>query len=481
MENLQQIYDDTGRPGASVFRNAARRKGVYITQAEARDFVAGQSVGQVAQQRLPSDGKVTAAKEDSRWQLDLLDFSKRRQQPGGHKYVLTVVDVFSRYLWAERMVEKTPQAALSAYRKVISQNNNKHPREVSSDLGQEFSGVFAAYLQKKGTADRKKDPQSINSIAVVDRAQQKLRSILAGLQASSDAHWSTLLKKSVSLYNDGEHASLYGESPEGVTENEEVQYLLTAQAGKDIKHNNDRWRAKAGRLTDKGGFRVPLPRATWAKIDAPKFDGEVHQVASLKGANVQDTQGNSYPVRKVLAVPADSADISVNPELSAGSGRKEQQRSQLRRYSEMLKQELSGTGEMTLTRVRDFLKSRPGFEDNAALVRLPSAGRYVASLRLYGYRISGAGPTLVVRAPAAAVGRAAVREVAAPIERAQRRDLPGTQAIRIKPDNPKRGGTLAYARYELYKSSATVGEARTAGMTPQDLRDGIARGQIELI
>ena len=145
----------------------------------------------------------------------------------------------------------------------------------------------------------------------------------------------------------------------------------------------------------------------------------------------------------------------------------------------MLKQELvSGTptGEMTVTRVRDFLKSRAGFEDNAALVRLPSAGRYVAFLRLYGYRISGAGPTLTVRAPAAAVARpaAAPREVAAPAERAQRRDLPGTKAIRIKADNPKRGGTLAYARYELYKRSTTIGEARAMGMTPQDLRDGIA-------
>ena len=228
MENMQQIYDESGRPGAAVFRNAARRKGVYITQAEARAFVAQQSVGQVAQQRLPSDGRVTSTGEDRRWQLDLLDFSKRRKQPGGHKYALTVVDVFTRYLWAERMTEKTPEAALAAYRKVIRKNGNRHPKEVSSDLGLEFSGVFATYLEANGTADRKKDPQSINSIAVVDRAQQKLRTILAGLQASSDAYWSTLLKKTTDIYNDTEHSHLYGESPEGVQGNEEVQYLLTA-------------------------------------------------------------------------------------------------------------------------------------------------------------------------------------------------------------------------------------------------------------
>ena len=305
---------------------------------------------------------------------------------------------------------------------------------------------------------------------------------MAGLQASSDAYWSTLLKKSTDLYNDTEHAHLYSESPEGVQENEEVQYLLTAQAGKDIKHNNDRWRAKAERLTDKKGFRVPLPRKTWEKIDAQKFGAQVHQVAALFGSHVIDTENKSYPVRKVLAVPADSAEIDVNPELLPGSGRKEEQRTQLRRYSEMLKQELSGTptGEMTLTRVREFLKSRPGFEDNAAMVRLPKEGRFVSFLRLYGYRLSGQGPTLTVKAPAAVVRPAVAARAPDPADRAQRRDMPGTQGIVFQPDNPKRGATAAYARYELYKNSTTIGAARLAGMSPMDLRDAIRRGHAQL-
>ena len=84
---LQQIYEESGRPGARAFRTAARRAGANITTQEAQQFVAQQSTAQVLQGRLPSDGVVTASREDSRWQLDLLDFSKRKKQPGGHKYV----------------------------------------------------------------------------------------------------------------------------------------------------------------------------------------------------------------------------------------------------------------------------------------------------------------------------------------------------------------------------------------------------------
>ena len=88
---LQTIYDESGRPGARAFRTAARRAGVAITTQEAQQFKAQQSTAQVLQGRLPSDGRVTASREDMRWQLDLLDFSKRKKQPGGHKYVLTAV------------------------------------------------------------------------------------------------------------------------------------------------------------------------------------------------------------------------------------------------------------------------------------------------------------------------------------------------------------------------------------------------------
>ena len=322
MEDLQRIYDEAGRPGARVLRTAARRQGTNITTREAQDFVRQQSSAQVLSARLPSDGKVTASREDSRMQLDLLDFSKRRTQPGGHKYVLTAIDIFSRYLWAEKLTDRTDAQVLTAYRKIISRNNNIHPLEASFDLGREFGPTFQAYLQDHSTAIRKKDPTSINSLAGIDRAQQSVKKIMANLQVGNDTPWSSVMKKAVDIYNDREHGALYGESPEGVTENKEIQYMLEAQAGKDVKHNNNRWRARAGKLTDLGGFRKPMPRETWERIDAPKFEGKVRQVGFLKGANVEDDEGNSFPVRSVLAVPGESQDVVSNTELVPGSGAK---------------------------------------------------------------------------------------------------------------------------------------------------------------
>ena len=95
---LQQIYDDAGRPGVQAFRFAVRRAGLQISEAEAKTFVAAQATVQIHQGRIPSDGKIVGgSREDMRWQMDLIDYSKRiRKLSGKHRFVLVAVD-YSTY------------------------------------------------------------------------------------------------------------------------------------------------------------------------------------------------------------------------------------------------------------------------------------------------------------------------------------------------------------------------------------------------
>ena len=77
MERLQQLYDDAGGPGARAFRDTARRAGIDISAAEPKAFVAQQSSRQVFKQRIASDGKIpSGGREDTRWQMDLIDFPR---------------------------------------------------------------------------------------------------------------------------------------------------------------------------------------------------------------------------------------------------------------------------------------------------------------------------------------------------------------------------------------------------------------------
>jgi len=104
---LQQIYDDAGRPGAQAFRFAVRRAGLQISETQAKAFVAKQSQGQIFQGQIPSDGVVPGrGREEMRWQIDLIDWSKRiKKLSGGHRYVLVAVDNYNRTVFTHPYAE----------------------------------------------------------------------------------------------------------------------------------------------------------------------------------------------------------------------------------------------------------------------------------------------------------------------------------------------------------------------------------------
>jgi hypothetical protein len=259
-----------------------------------------------------------------------------------------------------------------------------------------------------------------------------------------------------------------------------------------------------GKLRDQGAFRTPLPRDTWERVNAPKFGGDVHQVVSFKGANVEDEQGRSYPVKTALAVPADSQSIAIDTDTAPGGGKRARQREMLQDFASNLAGMIPSTG-MTLAMAGRTLRGMRGFEDTADTYGPAKVGRYVSFLKLFPlkFKIVGSGPGLRVMpadppepaAPRAVqVGGASASSAAAlpaaPRERAERaleidpraayRKYPPDQRIRYGA-NPARMGTPRHARFELYKLATTVGEARRLGATPQDLQADVAKAALVLL
>ena len=312
---LQDIYDDAGRPGAQAFRFAVRRAGIQISETQAKAFVSRQATGQVFQGRIPSDGVIPGGgREDHRWQMDPIDWSKRiKKLSGGHRYVLVAVDNYDRTVFTQGLPNKTAQATLEAFGKIIRANGNVMPQEISVDNGQEYA-MLEQEIASKGGVLRRKNMQTANSLATVDRVIGKLKTILPGYSLTD---WSGALRKATAAYNDKSHSYLMGSAPDDVKGSAALQYELDKQNGIDVKHNNDKWRAKAGKLRDAGAFRTPLPRSTWERIDAPKFSGESFSVDGFEGSHLESGD-KTFAVKTALPVPAGSADVDIGIEAGPG-------------------------------------------------------------------------------------------------------------------------------------------------------------------
>ncbi len=177
---MQQIYDDSGRPGAQAFRFAVRRAGLQISDAQAKAFVAQQATGQIFQGRIPSDGTIVGGGEDMRWQIDLIDWSTRMKKLSGKpRFVLVAVDNYDRTVITQPMPNKTAETTLEAFRKVIRANGNVMPKEVTADIGNEWA-VLEQEIASKGGVLRRKNMQAVVTLAIVDRVVGKLKTILSG-------------------------------------------------------------------------------------------------------------------------------------------------------------------------------------------------------------------------------------------------------------------------------------------------------------
>ncbi len=220
----------------------------------------------------------------------------------------------------------------------------------------------------------------------------------------------------------------------------------------------------------------------------------------FKAAHVGDGT-NSYPVKTSLAVPRGSTDVDIGIETGPGGGRRAKQREMLQDYARNLKDLLPSAG-YTLARVAQLLNGMRGFQDTADTYG-PSkaAGRIVSFLKLYPnmFSLQGSGPNIKVLpaappeprpAPPVQVGGASSSGPAILGERQPRtlevdprapyRKFPNDQRVEYGP-NPARAGTPRYVRYDAYKGASTIGEARRAGATSQDISLDIQAGALKLL
>ena len=69
---------------------------------------------------------------------DLADMQGIAKQNGGMRYLLTVIDVFSKFVWAVPVHSKDAKAITTAFGQVLTTANPRHPQRLQTDKGKEF-------------------------------------------------------------------------------------------------------------------------------------------------------------------------------------------------------------------------------------------------------------------------------------------------------------------------------------------------------
>ena len=70
--------------------------------------------------------------------MDLADLSDIKDENNNHSFILTVIDIFSRWAWAEPVKTKSGDDMVKALKAVFHRAGARRPNKVQTDRGLEF-------------------------------------------------------------------------------------------------------------------------------------------------------------------------------------------------------------------------------------------------------------------------------------------------------------------------------------------------------
>ena len=310
MEQLRELSKKLGNPGAQKLYLSARKRGIAVTRNQIKQFLALKPERQIFRPLPRSSGATGAEDLDVRWQMDLIEFRTAPSKVGREtfKYIIVLIEVFSRQVWAEPCKDKTPDSVEPVLRRMLRALPKK-PEVISTDKGNEFTGAVQSMLDAKGIIRRTKDPLDVNALGVVDRAIQNLKKRLAESLSAEEGEWASRIKEVVAAYNSTMHETVHGE-PEEVRKNPVQSFLILQDNASKLKGNQTLLESRKKQLADAGAFRRPLPGAGGAFRRGFKATyGDLERVASVRGSTIVPEDGVKIDIKRVQPVDRDSGDV----------------------------------------------------------------------------------------------------------------------------------------------------------------------------
>ena len=209
---LSRLYNDPKTPGSFGGLDKAYRawKNIaLLTKKQVKDWAQSELAYTLHRpsRKTFRHGKILSYTTDYLWETDLVDMMKLSRENDGIKYLLTVIDTFSKYAWVQPLKSKSGSEILKAF-SIILEENHRKPQKLRSDQGTEFtSAPFQQYLEKQNIHfyTAKNEPKS----AIIERYNRTLKGeMYRHFTTLNTLRYVDILHDLVNSYNETFHRSI---------------------------------------------------------------------------------------------------------------------------------------------------------------------------------------------------------------------------------------------------------------------------------
>lgn len=212
------------------------------------------------------------------YQIDLMDLNQHAKENKNYKYILTVVDIFSKYAWAIALKTKTGKEVTDAMKSILIGGNV--PKNIHSDQGTEFyNSQFQKLMQEYHINHY--STFSVKKAAMCERLIRTLKQKLwKQMHFRGSYNWIDLIDGVVQDYNNTKHHTIKMK-PKDVRKKHEKPLLKTV-----YKYKN---KMKPLKFQTGQFVRISKYKSAFDKSYTPNWSAEVFKIRK-----VQRTQPVTY-------------------------------------------------------------------------------------------------------------------------------------------------------------------------------------------
>ena len=203
---LKEIYDDPNIGlglGITSFYKLVKDKYIGITRDEVETFLKSRTNYQLTKEPHRGINKpIIATYPNQRWAIDLVDMKYYEKQTNdGYKSILTCIDYFSKYVWAEPLKNAQAISIRDAMERIATKAHT-YPKIIQSDNGSEFKAAFSDWTREHNIDHIKTLSYSPTSNGLIENFNKQLRGFIReGTIRYNSLHWNEHLDEYTNNHN----------------------------------------------------------------------------------------------------------------------------------------------------------------------------------------------------------------------------------------------------------------------------------------
>lgn len=292
---LFQVYYDHNSPGAyssaeRLYKFIKQNFAVHVTLKKVREWLQSQNTYTLHRNRRVrfKRNHYNITNIDDLWEMDLIDIQKLSRNNKGNKYIMAVIDCFSRFAWCVPIKNKTPSEIIRAF-DIIFKRTTRRPVKIQSDKGREFDNkCVKKYLTEKSIGfQTTRDPAT--KAAMCERFIRTIKGLMYKyFTHTRSTNYIDVIDGLTFIYNNRIHSSI-GIQPANVHDENVLKVWTYMQKKRRSEKKNPKLAA--------GDFaRIANPKITFEKGYTPKWSEEIFSIDRVLRRspvvyNIQDSDG----------------------------------------------------------------------------------------------------------------------------------------------------------------------------------------------